>query len=163
MADLVGVLLENRRLETAEAIEAFANALNVMKGEPKNSLLLPQLLSVFDDSIFDDDELHDVVAELVYYIESFEDVDYINALVKMTPTLLSLAREWLFMLYIALLNGGGSYCRILKTSLGEASAEQQAGVNQILQYVLENTLTKSKQKRDTYAAKVALILAAEEG
>jgi len=135
MASLVDILVENRRLQTDEAFAAYENALRELIEAPKNPLLLSDLLLAFCDSVAPlDVEDHTMMWSLVYYVESFEIVYYIDSLIKVTPTLLLDAKQWLEILYVAILNSDDY--KILKVALQQASKEAQEAVRLIFGYIL---------------------------
>jgi hypothetical protein len=156
---LAETLVENRRLETHEAILAYERAVLALRNEPRDARVLPHLLSAFCDSQMPLDVKDDeMMWSLVYYVESFETEDYVNSLIQLTPTLLLDAQQWLDRLYVAILNSD-DYSQALKTALQQASPEQQDAVRKTLQYILASpSLTDI---REAHAKRIKFVLSAE--
>src|SRR5215212_2776907 len=123
MSSPIEIMIQNRHLQSEAAFAAYGRSLKAIKEAPKDSTLLPRLISVFCDV-----EDFEVYWMLFHYVESFPREDYVPALIEATPQLLLDGQEWLRRLYLRILNSDG-YRATLKTHLSKASLEQREAVH----------------------------------
>jgi hypothetical protein len=152
--ELLDAANASRRIRTKAEVAVFEQALAGLArqaaAEPdQHGVVLPGLLLLFDD-----DCVHfEVMWGLVHMVEDgrlFELDDYLVALIKVLPQLLSQAQEWALLLHYRILNGDQARDRY-RELVRDATPSERAVVCQTLQRI-------ATQESGTLAERAQLML-----
>jgi hypothetical protein len=122
----IKTLLDNQMLDTPEKVNLFDTALIELakKNHPES---LEELFTVFSDKAVN----QEVMWGLVHHIETYDEIQEINAIVNTLPYLQSNANEWLKIIVIRILNNP-EMLKKLTNRFSSLNHEQAIGIKKLL-------------------------------
>lgn len=145
----IDTLESARRLRNDQEVAQFEQALAEASEHP-DPALLPRLLRLFDDATDD----YGLFWSLVHVIEDYESVTEVEALVRVLPSTIESAYEWMELLILRVVNDDQS--RPILIDVAKSASDQERA--SLIRVVSGLTVSEGTEAADALATRAHEIL-----